>query len=86
MTIYDVVRQYPRRWKHIAECRQAVEDFATRLNDARKRLKQTHEQFALNNEISPSRIYNLCRGQSLPSLDELDILIPILEATQSKKG
>lgn len=82
MTIYDVVRQYPRRWKHIAECRQAVDDFAARLNDTRKRLKQTHEQFALGNEISPSRIYNLCSGQTLPRLDELDILFPIIEATQ----
>ena len=80
MTIFDVVAQYPRRWKHIDECRAIVEDFAKKLNKARRHLKKTHEQFALDNEISPSRIYNLCRGQVLPSNDELEILMPIINA------
>lgn len=81
MTIFDVVRQYPRRWKRIAECRQIVEDFAERLNAARKRLKQSHRQFAIANGITPSRIHNLCNGQTLPRLDELEILSPMLSGT-----
>ena len=54
MTIFDVVQQYPRRWKRIDECRAIVEDFAQKLNKARRQLKKTHEQFALDPRASTS--------------------------------
>ena len=75
MTIHEVITKYRRRWKHIDECRQAVDDFAKRLNAARRRLKLTYEQLAFDCEISPSRMYALCHGWVLPSFDELETLL-----------
>lgn len=79
MTVYDVVRQYYRRWKYIADCRKVVDDFAERLNATRKHRNQSYEQFALDNGIAPSRIRNLCHGETLPRLEELDSLSPLLD-------
>ena len=78
MTIHEVLAKYRRRWKYIAECRQAVDDFAGRLNSARKRLKLTYEQLAFDCEFSPSRMYALCHGRVLPHFDELETLLSVV--------
>lgn len=84
MTIQEVIVKYRRRWKHVAECRRAVARFAERLNATRKKLKQTHEQFALDNGIATSRIFTLCQGTTLPHLEELEILLPIIGAASAQ--
>ena len=86
MTIHDVIAKYRRRWKHIAECRQAVDDFAERLNAALKRLKRrkwTQEQIAIDCGFSQAHLHNLCQGLALPTLDELESLTAIIDDAEN---